>query len=143
MHALNRPSTRTLVTLLLSGAAVAMLVLALGKGNAYRLHAKLEQLELVCIAVALDEGQHAADAKIPLCDPTTLTWTESAGNPYSGIQAEIVATQAAIWRLDALLVPFVCAIAVLSAVPWTMRFLRVQARRLRKEEHDGMTTPGG
>src|SRR4051812_48713357 len=47
MDSLNRPSTRTLVTLLLCGAAVAMLLLALGKGNAYRLHAKLEQLELV------------------------------------------------------------------------------------------------
>ena len=143
MHALNRMSTRTLIKLFVMGAATAALVLGLGKANSYRLQAKLEQLELVCIAEALNEDEDAADAQAPLCDPTTLTWTDSAERPYRGIQAEIIAAQAAIWRLGALLVPVVSTILLLTAAPLIWRFIHIQARKLRKEQHDGMTTPGG
>ena len=121
----------------------AALVLGLGKANSYRLQAKLEQLELVCIAEALNEDEDAADARTPLCDPTTLTWTESAHAPYHGIQAEMVAMQATIWRLDSLLVPVVSVILLLTATPLIWRCIHIQARKFRKGQHDGMTTPGG
>jgi len=136
-------STRTLIKLFVMGAATAALVLGLGKANSYRLQAKLEQLELVCIAQALNEDEDAADAHTPLCDPTTLTWTESAHDPYHGIPAEMVAMQATIWRLDSLLVPVVTVILLLTAAPLTWRCIHNQASKLRKGQHNGMTTPGG
>jgi len=141
MYVLNRTSTHTMATLLLTGVCIAALVLALGKANAYRLHAKLEQLGLVCIAEALTNGEEVLDVQPPFCDPITLTWTESAANPYRGIQAEIVATQAAVWQLDSLLGPVVSAILALTAAPWLLRFVRTQAGRFRKGKYTELTTP--
>jgi hypothetical protein len=135
--------TRPLFGLFATGLAAAALVLALCKANTYRLQARLEQLELVCIAEALNENEEAAEVQTPLCDPTTLAWTESVHDPYHGIQAEMVSTQATIWRWNALLVPVVSAILLLTAAPLTWRFIHLQASKLRKGQHDGMTTPGG
>lgn len=142
MHTPNPHSIGKLITLLMAGATAAVLVFALGKTNTHRLHAKLEQLVLVCIAEALDDGDKAAEEQVPLCDPTTLTWTASASRPYRDVRAEIVATQATIWQLDSLLVPLVSAILVLTAAPWTSRFVRTQITKLRKEQHGGMAAPG-
>jgi hypothetical protein len=131
MHTLNWDSTRTPATLLVTGASLAALILMLGMANAHRMHARLEQLELACIAEVLSR-EDAADAQTPNCDPTTLIWTESPRDPYRGIQGEIIATQATLWQLDSLLMPVVCAILALTATPWMLRFVSTQVGRFRQ-----------
>ena len=90
------------------------------------------------MAEELNTGQALQDPVTPLCDPTTLAWTENAHHPYTGVRADIVATQAAIWNWDALMLPIVIAIASLSAAPWIWRKARAQAVKLKKRRPVGI-----
>ena len=78
------PAMLTPTMLLVTGASVAALILALGKANAYFLQVKLEELELACMAEVLNE-EDVADGPTPSCDPLVLIWTETPRHPYRGI----------------------------------------------------------
>lgn len=137
MPELDRTSLHPLTRLLLTGICVSALILALGKVNAHRLQARLEQLELACIAEVLDREEETVDGQTPNCDPTILFWTEDPRHPHRGIQGEIVAAQVSLWQQDALLPRLVGGVLVLTAAPWAWRLVRLQMRPVRKPDLDG------
>jgi len=106
---------------LVAGGMMAVVVLGAVEANSSRLHMRLNDLEIACVAQALTRAAEEQVLHAALCDPTMLTWTQSSPEPYGGVRAEIVATQEAIWKNDSLLTPLAMTFTGLCFVPFLWR----------------------
>lgn len=114
-----------LTKLALAGATVAAIVVGAAVYNNQRLESRLRDLQSMCGSVS------AAEERIgfrPTCDVGSLI---GAGESLKGVQADIVATQRAIWNSSSWPYMLALFIFVLACLPYAWYFLLRRIRELR------------